>query len=91
MEQRSLVSFRVGNDIRMSPDFRKEIIMAIKRFNACDWGNISDDAADANEYAELYGGTIVGYYHTHLGGIYIIITDALAMPLEITVLYENEL
>ena len=77
--------------MRMSPDFRKEIVSAIKRFSECDWGNISDDAEEANEYAELFGGTIVGYYHTRLGGIYIIATDAFAMPNEITVVYENEI
>ena len=91
MEQKYLVSFRDGNDMRISSDFRKEIVAAIKRFNECDWGNISDDAEDANEYAELYGGTIVGCYRTRLGGIYIILSDALAMPAEITILYENEL
>lgn len=59
-----------------NPLFIREVLFALDRYKANDWGDLSDNDKEANNEALEYGGDmILAAYNTMKGKIYII-TDA---------------
>lgn len=69
-----------------------DVLKALERFKAHDWGNVPDEDVDANTMALTFGDRILGAYDTDLGEIWII-ADAVYESSEarrVTILFPSE-
>ena len=81
MKERTINMFKTGTlvmtqgikaETDRNPIFIKEILTALDRYKANDWGDLSDNDKEANEEALKYGDRIFAAYNTTKGKIYII-------------------
>lgn len=49
-------------DTDKSPEFKKEIEQAVKKYKSCDWGDTEVAESALNDSAVKYGGKIVAFY-----------------------------
>lgn len=52
--------------------FFNEVMVALKRYSKCDWGELDKEDKQTNDYALEYGQRLLGKYPTSEGPIYII-------------------
>ena len=71
--------------------FRQEVEKCVRRFNAADWGEVSEFDGERNYEAVKNGDMVLGAYDTFQGRIWIIAESSNAYEYDkITVLFSNE-
>lgn len=71
--------------------FRQAVEKCVRRFNAGDWGEVSEFDGEQNDEAVKNGDMVLGAYDTSQGRIWIIAESSNAYEYDkITVLFPNE-
>lgn len=71
--------------------FRQEVEKCVRRFNAADWGEVSEFDCEQNDETVKEGGMVLGAYNTSQGWVWIIAESSNAYEYDkITVLFPNE-
>ena len=70
---------------------RQEVENCVRRFNAGDWGEVSEFDGEQNDETVKEGGMVLGAYDTSQGRVWIIAESSNAYEYDkITVLFPNE-
>ncbi len=67
-----VITKAVSRKMENNPQFFKDIIKSLDRFQRCDWGELVDADIVANNIAELENKRVVASYNTSKGKVYII-------------------
>lgn len=78
----------INNEVADNEQFAKEVLIALRKYNNCDWGDLCDEDKERNNDAVEFGNDrIFASYQTSKGKIYIITEWDRSVT---TILFANE-
>lgn len=81
------ITATVKNKMDKNEDFLKEVYLSLSRYRNCDWGDLTAEDAELNNFAIDNNGRIFAAYNTNCGKIYIITESDRSVT---TILFEDE-